>query len=92
MNRAQYHVLAKEPGKAEEILAGEEMLPESPQNMWHIARAYALLGRLDDCFRWLERAYQTHNLPLAQLVLDPWFEPVRSDPRYELLMEKHHLA
>jgi adenylate cyclase len=92
VNRAQYHALGKEPEKAEALLREEESQPESAHTMWATARAYALLGRTDDAFRWLEKAYLARNLPLAQFVLDPWFEPLRDDPRWEVLMEKHHLA
>jgi adenylate cyclase len=52
-----------------------------------IARIYALSGDRDQTFRWLDRAYQQHEY-LMEAKADPWFNGIRDDPRYKILLRK----
>jgi TolB-like protein/DNA-binding winged helix-turn-helix (wHTH) protein len=51
-----------------------------------LAQAYAALGDKDRAFHWLEEYRQHHDLALADPTIyfktDPWFAPLRSDPRF----------
>jgi len=51
-----------------------------------LAQAYATLGEKDRAFYWLEEYRQHHDLALADPTIffktDPWFAPIRSDPRF----------
>jgi TolB-like protein/DNA-binding winged helix-turn-helix (wHTH) protein len=51
-----------------------------------LAEAYATLGEKDRAFYWLEEYRQHHDLALADPTIyfktDPWFAPIRSDPRF----------
>jgi hypothetical protein len=90
--RALYHALAGEAEAARAILIHEEALPDFPPLQWSIVWIYLELGDLDACFRWLDRGLRSRNVPLRQARLDPRFEPLRRDPRWELLLRKMNLA
>jgi len=51
-----------------------------------IAEAYAFLGESSRACYWLEQYRQHHDLATADPVIyfkvDPWFAPIRSDPRF----------
>ena len=75
--------------EAEEILARLEA--ESRQQYVrgeYLAMGYAALGRYDDAFAALERAYQARSAGLIYLHLDPGYEPLRADPRYQELVRR----
>jgi TolB-like protein/Tfp pilus assembly protein PilF len=43
---------------------------------------HAQLGRKDEAFAWLEKAFEERQPWLGLLKVDPQFEPLRSDPRF----------
>jgi tetratricopeptide (TPR) repeat protein len=53
-----------------------------------IAFVYAGLGEKDEAFTWLEKAYDGRDFILVLLRVDPTFDPLRSDPRFENLMRR----
>jgi len=53
---------------------------------------HAYLGNLDNCFGWLERAFDRHTIPFQSIRLDPKLEPMRHDPRFLPLLKKMNLA
>jgi len=55
-----------------------------------IARVYAFRGQNDASFEWLERAYRQHD-DLQELRIDPLFQNIRGDPRYQALVARMHL-
>jgi TolB-like protein/Tfp pilus assembly protein PilF len=46
------------------------------------------LGDYDQAFAWLERAYQEQSNILQVLKVDPFFDPVRGDPRFVDLVHR----
>lgn len=53
---------------------------------------YISLGDNDHAFLWLDRAYAQHSNSLATLKVDPLYDPLRSDPRFQDLLRKVRLA
>jgi len=54
----------------------------------HLAILYGGLGEKDQAFEWLEKAYQEHDPLIGQLRVYPFFDPLRSDPRFNELVKK----
>ena len=90
----QAQILARsgESDKARAILRDEETLPLFGQIPTSVAQIYAELGDLDECFRWLDKSFAVHDLPIMLVRLDPRYENVRRDSRYQTLLEKMNLA
>jgi len=53
-----------------------------------IAMIYAALGDKNNAFRWLQRALDEHAAPLGGMGLALEFRPLRSDPRFAVLLAK----
>jgi len=53
-----------------------------------VAEVYISLGDKDQAMRWLERAYQEHDVWLILLKVWPSFDPLRSDPRFAALVRR----
>jgi tetratricopeptide (TPR) repeat protein len=90
--RALSHAWAGEREQSLSILRHEATLPDRPTAAQHFALIYAELGELDECFRWIDKAYSTTNLPLQSWQLNPRLKQVRQDPRYHELLKKRNLA
>ncbi len=58
----------------------------------HIAGVYASLGDKNKAFEWLEKAYAARDSQLEFLGVQPFYDPLRLDPRYADLMRRIHLA
>ena len=52
------------------------------------ARIYAGLGDKDQAFAWLEKGYEERSTPLYFLKVDPIWDPLRSDPRFNDLLRR----
>jgi len=52
------------------------------------AQCYTELGDKNDAFLWLNKAYESRDILLLQLKVDPIWAPVRSDPRYADLVRR----
>ena len=53
--------------------------------------AYIGMGNKDQAFIWLEKAYSQHA-NLTTLKVDPIYDPLRSDPRFQDLLRRVGLA
>ena len=58
------------------------------RNPFHTAKYYAQLGDKEQAFAWLEKAYEKHDGPLFRLKVEPGWDPLRDDPRYEDLLRR----
>jgi tetratricopeptide (TPR) repeat protein len=52
------------------------------------ADVYASLGNTDEAFRWLEKAYQERNFGMIWLKRSLAWESLRSDPRFDELVQR----
>jgi serine/threonine protein kinase/tetratricopeptide (TPR) repeat protein len=59
---------------------------------WGIAVLHASLGDIDEAFRWLESAIQERSAGLLLLRVHPRLDPIRTDPRYQPLVQRLGLA
>jgi hypothetical protein len=59
---------------------------------YEIALVYAGLGKKQEAFKWLEEAYNAHDVGLIYLKVDPCLAPLRSDPRFDDLVRRVGLA
>ena len=53
-----------------------------------IAAVHAVLGEHDEAMDWLERAYDLGEYELVYLKVQPEFDPLRQDPRFQDLMRR----
>ena len=53
-----------------------------------LAALYAVLGDNDRAFALLEKAYAAHDLQLQYLKIEPHFDSLRSDPRFQDLVRR----
>ena len=56
------------------------------------AMVYAGLGDKDQAFHWLNKAYDEHAYRMVYLLVDPTFDGLRSDARFELLLQRVGLS
>jgi TolB-like protein/Tfp pilus assembly protein PilF len=73
-----------------------ELLPESqdaldgPKMTVALAQIYAWTGESDEALQLLDRSLSTPNgITVSFLKLDPIWEPLRSDPRFQALIDRH---
>src|SRR5260370_38096574 len=59
---------------------------------YDIAEIYIGLGDKEQALRYLERAYADHSAWIIWLRLDPRFDSIRADPRYQDLLRRMHLT
>lgn len=91
--RACHHALFGERGPA--TLAVREMQkrlksPGTPS--WPLAVLHASLGNADEAFAALERAFTERSDMLANLKVEPHWDPLRSDPRFRDMLARVGLA
>jgi serine/threonine-protein kinase len=75
--------------KAESILA--ELITESAKyyvSSYHLGTISLALGDVNGAFRWLNKAIDEHGRHIAALRLDPVLQPIRYDPRFQLLLRR----
>lgn len=53
---------------------------------------YVATGDKDQAFVWLEKAYAQHSNVITQLKVDPVYDPLRGDPRFQSLLRRVGLA
>jgi TolB-like protein/Flp pilus assembly protein TadD len=98
---AQHGLILAALGQKQEAIAegkrAVELLPESqdaldgPQCTSALAQIYAWTGEFDEAFRLLDHllTVPAHGLTVPMLKLDPGWDPLRKDPRYQALIDKY---
>jgi TolB-like protein/tRNA A-37 threonylcarbamoyl transferase component Bud32 len=59
---------------------------------WQIGTLYTRAGKNDKALDWLEKAFETHDANVPYLSVDPLFDNLRSDPRFQDLLRSMGLA
>jgi DNA-binding winged helix-turn-helix (wHTH) protein/TolB-like protein/tetratricopeptide (TPR) repeat protein len=65
-----------------------EQLKKQPNKEVEVAEELAQLGRRDDAFAFLEKAYEKRLTAIASFHLMPGFDGIRDDPRFMKLAER----
>jgi serine/threonine-protein kinase len=63
-----------------------ELAKDEPVNPGPIALVYAGLGDRENALTWLEEAYRQHSPMMTWLKVDPRFDAIRDEPRFQQLM------
>jgi len=74
-------------GKRDVAGAALERAVELDPTPWPVGMVHGLMGEMDEAYRWLERGGWT-LWDRARLELDPLYDPVRQDPRWDPLLER----
>jgi hypothetical protein len=83
------HARLKERGEA--LGALDQLMVLSNQryvSAGSFALVYIGLGEKDQAFAWLEKAYEDRSGALPLLKVNPIWDPLRSDPRFEALVAR----
>jgi tetratricopeptide (TPR) repeat protein len=84
---AYCHARGGQRAEAEELLAElEERSSQRYVSPMTLALTNVGLGQHDEALQWLERAYEVRANMLTTLGMDPRYDPLRSDPRFQDLM------
>jgi serine/threonine-protein kinase len=97
---AQHGLILAALGQKQEAIAegkrAVELLPESqdaldgPHCTSALAEIYACTGEFDEAFRLLDHLFAVPcNLTVPMFKLDPAWDPLRKDPRYQALIDKY---
>jgi serine/threonine-protein kinase len=97
---AQHGLILAGLGRKQEAIAegrrAVELLPESqdafdgPRCTASLAQIYALTGEADEAFRLIDHLLSVPNgLTIPVLKLDPIWDPLRKDPRFQALIDKY---
>ncbi|TMQ49002.1 MAG: tetratricopeptide repeat protein [Candidatus Eisenbacteria bacterium] len=62
--------------------------PKNPKDKIRVAMIYLKLGDREKAFYWLERAYAEHAGDMIFINIEPCFDPIRTDPRFQALVRK----
>ena len=57
-----------------------------------LAQAYAGIGDNDQAIAWLQKALVEHSNAVANLKVDPVYDPLRGDPLFQDLLRRIGLA
>jgi TolB-like protein/DNA-binding winged helix-turn-helix (wHTH) protein/Tfp pilus assembly protein PilF len=92
--QAYIHGRAGRQAEARHALAklNQSLRPSEPVEMPLLLTAYLGTGQIDEVMALLQRAYSEHSNALTTLKVDPMYDPLRSDPRFQDLLERAGLA
>jgi TolB-like protein/DNA-binding winged helix-turn-helix (wHTH) protein/Flp pilus assembly protein TadD len=77
--------------EATQALRDLQLMPGEKSYAYSIAMAYLGIGDNDQAITWLQKSYTERTITTA-LRVDPAFDPLRSDPRFQQLLRGMRLA
>ena len=69
----------------------EEISKHGYVSSYSIAEAYMRIEDKERALTWLEKAYEEHDSGLVALGVEPMFDPIRSDPRFQEILRRMKL-
>jgi len=86
---AMVHALQGEQAKASELLDGLlHLRDERYVSSTYFAFVHAARGDKDQAFEWLDRAFEERSHWLALIAVDPKYDSLRGDPRFQHLLQR----
>jgi TolB-like protein/Tfp pilus assembly protein PilF len=88
---AEAYVLGRSGQQAAAQQALAKLVHSKHHEQFHprmFVAAYAATGDKEHALVWLEKAYAEHSSTLADLKVDPVYDPLRSDPRFQNLLRR----
>jgi TolB-like protein/Flp pilus assembly protein TadD len=73
---------------AEMLIARSRTIYVTP---WQIGTLYTRAGKNDEALEWLEKAYEEHDGNMPYISVDPIFDGLRDDPRFQDLLRRLNL-
>jgi len=89
------YALAKSGKQAEARAVLAELLKSSSERYvspYNLALIYSGLGERDEAPSWLERAYEHRDQKIVFLKVEPKWDNLRADPRFNSLLKRMNLA
>ena len=86
---ARAYAMSKRSSQALAVL--DEMQPTlhgRPIPPFYLAVVHAGLGDKDEALKWLEKAYEERSYRMVYLAVDPAFNLLRNDPRFDRLLNR----
>jgi len=84
---------ANQPVPARLALASLQQLNRrQPIDPFVFVAPYVGLGDIDQAFAWIEKSLAAHSPGLTALRVDPAYDPLRSDPRFQPVLRRMGLA
>jgi TolB-like protein/DNA-binding winged helix-turn-helix (wHTH) protein/Flp pilus assembly protein TadD len=77
---------AGRPAQARRALQQLRLLDQRTIDPFALSAPYVGLGDNAQAFAWLDKAVVNHSPGLTAIKVDPTFDPLRSDPRFQLLL------
>jgi len=88
------HAYAKQGKRteAEQQVSLIRATAKSQARPYYVASIYATLGDKDKAFAELEKAFDQRDCYLGRIAVDPFFDPLRDDPRFKSLLQRMKLS
>jgi TolB-like protein/DNA-binding winged helix-turn-helix (wHTH) protein/Tfp pilus assembly protein PilF len=83
---AYVHARAGQPAQAQRALQQLRSMDQRTIDPFAMSAPYVGLGDKDQAFARLDKAIVNHSPGLTAIKVDPTFDPLRSDPRFQLLL------
>jgi serine/threonine protein kinase/Tfp pilus assembly protein PilF len=83
-----YAVMGRKAEAQNQLRQLTEMPADSYVDPCFMAWVYSGLGEKDAAFKWLDRAYDERSGWILWIKVDPFFDALRSDPRFNQLLQK----
>ncbi|MBI2214387.1 MAG: protein kinase [Acidobacteria bacterium] len=81
-------LLGDRRGVREAMETLEGSLGTNPANAYQLAKIAAAAGDTDAAFRWLDRAREAHSWHLVELEVEPAFDAIRVEARFQALVHE----
>ncbi len=87
------HAYAKAGERDRALKILDELIDVSEKNdqlisLHSIAEIQVALGRMDEAFEWLNKAFDQHDMQMVSLRVNPTLDPIRNDPRFVDLLKR----